>query len=75
MCDKAILENSEKFKSVLDCYKNKEMCNKAIDNYPRTLEFVLECYKTQKMCDKTSSCNKICFWMVQESGNFFYNSS
>ena len=48
MCDKAILENGGRLKSVPDCYKNQEMCNKAVDDYLHALEFVPECYKTQK---------------------------
>ena len=49
MCDKAILENGGKLKSVPDCYKNyQELCSKAVDNYPYALEFVPACYKTQK---------------------------
>ena len=43
MCDKAILENCGKLKSVPDCYKSQEICNKAVENYPHVLEFVLEC--------------------------------
>ena len=46
MCDKAVLENGETLKSVLDCYKNQEKRNKAVANYPHALEFVPECYKT-----------------------------
>ena len=37
MCDKAIIENGGRFKSVPNCYKNQEMSNKGVDNYPRAL--------------------------------------
>ena len=42
MCDKAVLENGGRLKSVPDCCKNHEMCNKAVDNYRYALEFVSE---------------------------------
>ena len=32
MCDKDILENGERLKSVPDCYKNQKTCNIAVDN-------------------------------------------
>ena len=46
MCDKAILENGGRLKSVPDCYKIKK-----VNTYPHALEFVPECYKAQQMCD------------------------
>ena len=52
MCDKAILEDDERFKSVPGSYKNQQICDKAVDNYPHALEFVPECYKAQKMCGR-----------------------
>ena len=48
MCDKAILENGGKLKSVPDCYKNQEISNKAVVDYLRALEFAPESYKTEK---------------------------
>ena len=51
ICDKAIFENGETFKSIPVCYKIK-MCDKAVNTYPHTLKFFSECYKTHKMCDK-----------------------
>ena len=43
MCDKVILENIEKLKFVLYCYKNQKMFNKAVANYVHALEFVHDC--------------------------------
>ena len=32
MCDKSVLENSEKLESVPDCCKNQKMYNQDVDN-------------------------------------------
>ena len=54
MCDKAVLENGGRLKSVPDCCKNHEMCNKAVDNYRYALEFVSERCRTKNCVIKLS---------------------
>ena len=50
MCDKAVLENGGRLKSVPDCCKN----HKAVDNYRYALEFVSECCRTKNRVIKLS---------------------
>ena len=50
MCDKAIPENDETFKSVSDCYRSQEMCSKSVNNCPQASKFVPDCLKN--MFDK-----------------------
>ena len=53
MGDKAISENDETLKALLNCYKNQEMCFKEVDNYDYALKFVSECYNmSDKAVDK-----------------------
>ena len=46
MCNKAILENGGRLKSLPDHYKNQKMYNKAVDSYSHALEFVRKCFMT-----------------------------
>ena len=69
LCDKDILENGERLKSVPDCHKTQEMCNIAVDNYPHALEFLPECIMTQaqEICDKADDrcyCIWFYFWLI-----------
>ena len=52
ICNKAILENGETFKSVPVCYKNKKMCHKAVDNHLSTAKYVPDPHRTEEMCYK-----------------------
>ena len=40
MCNRAILENGGRLRSVLNRYMSQKMCNKAANNYAHALEFV-----------------------------------